>query len=330
MLEGERVDRDVHRALDRVLDADEAEVDLAASAAASTSAIVAIGTSSSAARSAWESSACSVKVPSGPRKPTRRRASMRRRPSRGAMLLTWTKQPSWDCWRRSGRATCTRRRRGRAAPAPVRRPRLRAGRPPPRPAPGPARSGLRPGKAPEHAPPSSASCSTPAPARAAHPSLRRAGRRRLAAQPGRQPTAPPSCGGRPRRARAGGDRRPPAPPTCPVADECAAVLEAFGIEPNRLTDVGVAGVHRLLGEADAWPPPTPWSSSPAWRVRCRASSAASPRARSSPSPPASGYGAGLEGVTALLAMLASCAAGLTVVGIDNGYGAACAVARMLK
>jgi len=37
----------------------------------------------------------------------------------------------------------------------------------------------------------------------------------------------------------------------------------------------------------------------------------------------------LEGVTALLAMHASCASGVTVVGIDNGFGAACAVARML-
>ena len=46
-------------------------------------------------------------------------------------------------------------------------------------------------------------------------------------------------------------------------------------------------------------------------------------------PTSVGYGAGLEGVTALLAMLASCAAGITVVGIDNGYGAACAVLRML-
>jgi NCAIR mutase (PurE)-related protein len=42
-----------------------------------------------------------------------------------------------------------------------------------------------------------------------------------------------------------------------------------------------------------------------------------------------GYGAGLQGVTALLAMHASCAAGLTVVGIDNGFGAACAVVRLL-
>ena len=46
-------------------------------------------------------------------------------------------------------------------------------------------------------------------------------------------------------------------------------------------------------------------------------------------PVSTGYGAALEGVTALLAMHASCAAGLTVVGIDNGFGAACAVARIL-
>jgi NCAIR mutase (PurE)-related protein len=46
-------------------------------------------------------------------------------------------------------------------------------------------------------------------------------------------------------------------------------------------------------------------------------------------PTSAGYGASLEGVTALLAMLASCAAGLCVVGIDNGFGAACAVVRIL-
>jgi len=46
-------------------------------------------------------------------------------------------------------------------------------------------------------------------------------------------------------------------------------------------------------------------------------------------PTSTGYGAALEGVTALLAMHSSCAAGITVVGIDNGFGAACAVARML-
>ena len=47
-------------------------------------------------------------------------------------------------------------------------------------------------------------------------------------------------------------------------------------------------------------------------------------------PTSVGYGAALEGITALLAMLSSCAAGLTVVGIDNGFGAACAVARFLR
>jgi hypothetical protein len=46
-------------------------------------------------------------------------------------------------------------------------------------------------------------------------------------------------------------------------------------------------------------------------------------------PTSTGYGASLEGVTALLGMLASCAAGLVVVGIDNGFGAAYAVARFL-
>jgi NCAIR mutase (PurE)-related protein len=47
-------------------------------------------------------------------------------------------------------------------------------------------------------------------------------------------------------------------------------------------------------------------------------------------PTSVGYGSSLEGVTALLAMLSSCAAGVAVVGIDNGYGAACAVARILR
>jgi NCAIR mutase (PurE)-related protein len=46
-------------------------------------------------------------------------------------------------------------------------------------------------------------------------------------------------------------------------------------------------------------------------------------------PTSVGYGASFGGVTALLSMLSSCAAGVTVVGIDNGFGAACAVLRML-
>ena len=46
-------------------------------------------------------------------------------------------------------------------------------------------------------------------------------------------------------------------------------------------------------------------------------------------PTSVGYGAGLEGVTALLGMMASCSPGVVVVGIDNGFGAACAAVRIL-
>lgn len=116
----------------------------------------------------------------------------------------------------------------------------------------------------------------------------------------------------------------------PVADECAAVLEAHGVEPTRLSDAGVAGVHRLLADVDVLT-----TADAVVVVAGMEGALASVIGGLTPAPvvavPTSvGYGAALEGVTALLAMLSSCAAGLTVVGIDNGYGAACAVLRMLK
>ena len=116
----------------------------------------------------------------------------------------------------------------------------------------------------------------------------------------------------------------------PVADECAAVLAAHGVAPDRLTDVGVAGVHRLLGHIDDLA-----GADAVVVVAGMEGALASIVGGLTPAPviavPTSvGYGASLEGVTALLAMLASCAAGVTVVGIDNGYGAACAVLRLLK
>ena len=116
----------------------------------------------------------------------------------------------------------------------------------------------------------------------------------------------------------------------PVAEECVAVLEAHGIEPSRLTDAGVAGVHRLLADADSLA-----DSDVVIVIAGMEGALASVVGGLTGAPvvavPTSvGYGAGFEGVTALLAMLSSCAAGLTVVGIDNGYGAACAVLRLLK
>jgi NCAIR mutase (PurE)-related protein len=116
----------------------------------------------------------------------------------------------------------------------------------------------------------------------------------------------------------------------PVADECAAVLAAHGLEPVRITDVGVAGLHRLLAEVDALA-----AADVVVVVAGMEGALASVVGGLTPAPvvavPTSvGYGAGLEGITALLGMLASCAAGLSVVGIDNGYGAASAALRMLK
>jgi NCAIR mutase (PurE)-related protein len=116
----------------------------------------------------------------------------------------------------------------------------------------------------------------------------------------------------------------------PVAEECSAVLRAFGFRPSLLGDCGVAGVHRLFASIDEIT-----DADAVVVVAGMEGALASLVAGLSPAPviavPTSvGYGASLEGVTALLAMHASCAAGITVVGIDNGFGAACAVARLLR
>ncbi len=115
----------------------------------------------------------------------------------------------------------------------------------------------------------------------------------------------------------------------PVAEECVATLAAYGLVATRLTDVGVAGIHRLLADVEV-----------VTEARVVVVIAGMDGALASvvggisaapvvAVPTSVGYGAALEGITALLSMLASCAAGITVVGIDNGFGAACAVARIL-
>ncbi|MDA8379913.1 MAG: nickel pincer cofactor biosynthesis protein LarB [Actinomycetota bacterium] len=116
----------------------------------------------------------------------------------------------------------------------------------------------------------------------------------------------------------------------PVAGECLATLTAFGFAPTLLADRGVAGVHRLLADVDAIA-----EADAVVVVAGMEGALASLVAGLTPAPvvavPTSvGYGASLAGVTALLAMMSSCAAGLTVVGIDNGFGAAYAVARFLQ
>lgn len=115
----------------------------------------------------------------------------------------------------------------------------------------------------------------------------------------------------------------------PVADECQATMEAYGVDVDRIHDVGVAGLHRLLAELDRVT-----TADIVIVVAGMEGALASVIGGLVASPviavPTSvGYGAGLEGVTALLGMLATCAAGITVVGIDNGYGAAVAAMRTL-
>ena len=115
----------------------------------------------------------------------------------------------------------------------------------------------------------------------------------------------------------------------PVADECLLTLSAHGFDPGRLNDVGVAGLHRLLANVDRV------TGADAVVVLAGMEGALASviggltAAPVVAVPTSVGYGSSLEGVTALLAMHASCASGVTVVGIDNGFGAACAVARML-
>lgn len=114
----------------------------------------------------------------------------------------------------------------------------------------------------------------------------------------------------------------------PVAEEAAVTAAAFGNPVERLTDVGVAGIHRLLARGD----------------RLRSASVVIVVAGMEgalPSvvgglvatpviavPTSVGYGASFGGMAALLGMLNSCASGVTVVNIDNGFGAAAAASRI--
>lgn len=108
----------------------------------------------------------------------------------------------------------------------------------------------------------------------------------------------------------------------PVAEEAAAALEIMGNTVERLYDVGVAGLHRLLAVHDRL-------------TAARVIIVVAGMEGALPSvigglvdvpviavPTSVGYGASFGGITALLAMLNSCASGISVVNIDNGFGAA--------
>lgn len=114
----------------------------------------------------------------------------------------------------------------------------------------------------------------------------------------------------------------------PVAEEAAVTARALGNCVERLTDVGVAGIHRLLVRGDVL-------TRAAVVVVVAGMEGALPsvvggivRVPVIAVPTSVGYGASFGGIAALLGTLNSCAAGVTVVNIDNGFGAAYAASRI--
>ena len=116
----------------------------------------------------------------------------------------------------------------------------------------------------------------------------------------------------------------------PVAEEARLTLHCLGFTATTLYDVGVAGIHRILAHRDTL-------------ARAGAVIVAAGMEGALPSvvagltpapvigvPVSVGYGTGTGGFAALLGMLNSCAPGLAVVNIDNGFGAACMAAAILR
>ncbi len=114
-----------------------------------------------------------------------------------------------------------------------------------------------------------------------------------------------------------------------VAGECVNSLKFFGFAPELVTDVGVAGLHRLLARFHEL-------TAAAVVIVIAGMEGALPSvvgglvaAPVIAVPTSMGYGASFAGLAALLGMLTSCAGGITVTNIDNGFGAACAALRIL-
>ncbi len=116
----------------------------------------------------------------------------------------------------------------------------------------------------------------------------------------------------------------------PVAEEAAVTLELLGTRAERVYDVGVAGVHRLLNKRELL-----WQASAVIAIAGMEGALATVVGGlvSCPTiavPTSVGYGASFNGIAALLAMLNSCAPGVSVVNIDNGFGAAVCAHLIVK
>lgn len=136
-------------------------------------------------------------------------------------------------------------------------------------------------------------------------------------------TPPPRPGSRPVAVLAAGTS------DLPVAQEAAVTARAMGCPVETAYDCGVAGLHRLLGQK-------PLLQRAGVVIAVAGMEGALPsvvgglvRCPVIAVPTSVGYGASFGGVAALLAMLNSCASGIGVVNIDNGFGAGCLAARIL-
>ncbi len=116
----------------------------------------------------------------------------------------------------------------------------------------------------------------------------------------------------------------------PVAEEAAVCADAMACRVERLTDVGVAGIHRLLARRDVIDAAGVIIVVAGMDGALASVVGGLARAPVIAVPTSVGYGASFGGIAPLLTMLNSCAAGVTVVNIDNGFGAAAAAARILR
>jgi len=116
----------------------------------------------------------------------------------------------------------------------------------------------------------------------------------------------------------------------PVAEEAAVCTEALGLAPERLYDVGVAGIHRLLDARNRLEAARVLIVVAGMEGALPSVVGGLTAAPVIAVPTSVGYGASFDGLAALLAMLNSCASGIAVMNIDNGFGAAALAARILR
>src|SRR5688572_15496577 len=114
----------------------------------------------------------------------------------------------------------------------------------------------------------------------------------------------------------------------PVAEEASVTACALGNRVDRLNDIGVAGLHRLLARKDEILGAAIIIVIAGMDGALASVVGGLVRVPVIAVPTSVGYGAAFGGISALLAMLNSCAAGVTVVNIDNGFGAAVAASRI--